>query len=168
METLYEATKEDLQQQCQKCGKNYDETSAMMCCGKCKMWWHEHCTSLGKVPSKQYFCSGCRSSAHRRKEKLEVEEIYKFILPKENPDDSVVVLEAVEVIAKEEKHESLVHETSRNNEDVEKRSQNDECDDSDTASIARSRTAIAQSDSQVKHLRQTLYELPVFSGEPTK
>lgn len=227
----YEPTSEDLKQPCKKCEKFYDETSAMMQCGKCKCWWHSKCTSLGKVPLQQYFCSACRSSAHRKKEKLEVDDMYRFILPKENPDESVIVLEEMEGftasqvkemihnqnikteqslknamekhslemknmletmnkfmynvesrmmtepkpstsgVTKEEIKVILDRKGSHNRERQERENQqNDASSDSDTASVARHRSPIARADSQdnVKHLRQTLYELPVFSGEPTK
>ena len=226
----YEPTKDDFEQPCRKCDKAYDVTSAIMQCGKCKFWWHSKCTSLGKVPTVQYFCSGCRSNAHRKKEKLESEETYRFILPKENPDDSVIVLEEVEGLSakqikdiiknqtvkteqsfknamekhskemrnmletmnkfmfnvesrmiveaqqstlgipKEELKVNLDHKGSHNRETERESQQDDASSDSDTASVARNRTSIARSDlhDNVKNLRQTLYELPVFSGEPTK
>ena len=253
MET-YNPSIDDFEQPCRKCGKTYDVTLAIMQCGKCKHWFHATCTSLGKVPSKQYFCTVCKTNANRNKERLETDDVYRYILPKKNPDDSIIILEelegataiqiqeiiqqqnvkieqslknAMEMQSKEvsmmletmnkfmfnmearltepkpststttteemqanldhkrshnkreddirEKKSSLVVDTNRSTPHRERENpQEDSSDDSDTASIVRrperNRTSIARTDSpdNVKHLRQTLYDLPVFTGEPTK
>ena len=211
-----------------RCGKTYVVTLPIMQCGKCKLWWHTSCTSTKTIPSTQFFCSNCRSVAHNSKEKLKNDDVYRFILPKENPEDSVIVVEEKcgasisqiqemigrnndrlqskiensfkSTLAKQSKEMTLMLENmnkfinnvgvrmdtaqpSTSKHEVQMPAQqtsftdrkssivnqdNDSCEESDHSIRRRYPDRRSAGEDNVKHMRQTLYDLPVFDGEPTK